>query len=69
MCLIGCTSSVLRWPYKITYYIGYGKLNEMGIDEYIEVYNVQLDPEELYNLADVDRALTQGLRDEVVAYQ
>lgn len=64
------TIAMLRWPYKIIYSIGYEEIRGgLGNDvEYIEIYNVELDPEELFNLAESDKALTEDLRTEVVAY-
>ena len=53
------TVSMIRKPYKLMYYFGYDELGESK--ELVELYDIVADPEELNNLFDTEKDVTNEL--------
>jgi hypothetical protein len=54
---------LLKGKYKLTYYYGYGRLQEG--DERVDLYDVETDPQELDNLYPAQRGIGADLLDEL----
>ena len=57
------TAVILRWPYKLTYYWRYQRMKDDP--EYIELFDVEADPEELHNLSREKRQTASDLLAEL----
>jgi len=57
------TAMILRWPYKLTYYWRHQVMK--GNPEYIELFDIHTDPEELCNLSTERRQLSLELLAEL----
>ena len=57
------TTTVVRGNYKLTYFSGYSQLGEVG--EYLELYDLEQDPEEMNNLYSRQSSLARELREEL----
>ncbi len=58
------TYALRKPPYKLTYYEGYAELPH---DPYIELYDVENDPDELVNLANEKPGIRDAMLDELLA--
>ena len=58
--------SYIRWPYKLTYYTGYSRLEELG-DKFYELYDIETDPEELVDLTHIYKELANEMHAELDA--
>ena len=54
------TLSVIQWPYKLIQYRGYE-----GYDNIDELYNLEKDPDELVNIADIEKSIVTFLKNEL----
>ena len=58
------STMLLRWPYKLLYFFGYA---QKGVDELVKLYNVEVDPEEMDDLASSQSALAADMLKELKA--
>ena len=59
------TAMIQRWPYKLTYYWGYQTIPDRG--EQFELYHLENDPEEMYDLTREEPAIKGELEQELKA--
>jgi len=66
--LTKATVAMLKGRYKLIYYLGYRRLmNDKGVEELIQLYDLEADPEELNDLADSQKGIAMELFNELKA--
>lgn len=61
--IIAATAMLVQNNYKLTWYFGYSELQEQS--EFIELFDIEADPQELNDLFPQNAKLAQGLLDEL----
>jgi arylsulfatase A-like enzyme len=62
--LTNVTYSAIQWPYKLINYRGY-----LDYDDVVELYNLEIDPDELDNIAKEKNTVVDFLKDELLKRQ
>jgi arylsulfatase A-like enzyme len=62
--ILQASAMLTRGPYKLTYMFGYNK--PVGVEDMVELYNLEEDPEELNDLSEVRKDITEQLLGELI---
>jgi arylsulfatase A-like enzyme len=60
--LTQASTTLVRGRYKLHYYYGYG---ERGIQDFVRLYDIEADPEEMTDLSNADKVVTAELLNEL----
>jgi arylsulfatase A-like enzyme len=59
------TATLIKDQYKLIYYFGYNQLRKLGKEEFVQLFDLQADPEELSDLSAAQPGLTSDLLAEL----